>query len=34
MKSANLKNPFEKGVLSEVVPKIKEYLDSVDDMKL
>ena len=34
MKSANLKNPFEKGVLAEVVPKIKEYLDSVDDMKL
>lgn len=34
MKSANLKNPFEKGVLAEVVPKIKEYLDSIDDMKL
>ena len=34
MKLANLKNPFEKGVLAEVVPKIKEYLDSIDDMKL
>ena len=34
MKSANLKNPFEKGVLAEVVPKIKEYLDSIDDIKL
>ena len=34
MKSANLKNPFEKGTLASVIPKIKEYLDSVDDMNL
>lgn len=34
MKSANLKNPFEEGTLAAVIPKIKEYLDSVDDMKL
>ena len=34
MKSANLKNPFEEGTLSAVIRKIKEYLDSVDDMNL
>ena len=34
MKSANLKNPFEEGTLASVIPKIKEYLDNVDDMNL
>ena len=34
MKSANLKNPFEEGTLAIVIPKIKEYLDNVDDMNL
>ena len=34
MKSANLKNPFEEGTLAFVIPKIKEYLDNVDDMIL
>ncbi|WP_304180576.1 M3 family oligoendopeptidase [Leptotrichia trevisanii] len=34
MKSANLKNPFEEGTIAAVIPKIKEYLDSVDDMNL
>ena len=34
MKSANLKNPFEEGTLAAVIPKIKEYLDSVDDINL
>ena len=34
MKSANLKNPFEEGTLTFVIPKIKEYLDNVDDMNL
>ena len=34
MKSANLKNPFVEGTLAAVIPKIKEYLDSVDDMNL
>ena len=34
MKSANLKNPFEEGALAFVIPKIKEYLDNVDDMNL
>ena len=34
MKSANLKNPFVEGTLATVIPKIKEYLDSVDDMNL
>ena len=34
MKSANLKNPFEEGTLAAVIPKIKEYLDNVDDMNL
>ena len=34
MKSANLKNPFEEGTLATVIPKIKEYLDNVDDMNL
>ena len=34
MKSANLKNPFEEGTIAAVIPKIKGYLDSVDDMNL
>ena len=34
MKSANLKNPFEEGTLAFIIPKIKEYLDNVDDMNL
>ena len=34
MKSANLKNPFEEGTLAIVIPKIKEYLNNVDDMNL
>ena len=34
MKSANLKNPYEEGTLAFVIPKIKEYLDNVDDMNL
>jgi len=34
MKSANLRNPFEEGTLASVIPKIKEYLDNVDDMNL
>ena len=34
MKSANLKNPFEEGTLASIIPKIKEYLDNVDDMNL
>ena len=34
MKSANLKNPFKEGTIAAVIPKIKEYLDSVDDMNL
>ena len=34
MKSVNLKNPFEEGTLAFVIPKIKEYLDNVDDMNL
>ena len=34
MKSANLKNPFEEGTLAFVIPKIKEYLDNVDDTNL
>ena len=34
MKSANLKNPYEEGTLAIVIPKIKEYLDNVDDMNL
>ena len=34
MKSANLKNPFEEGTLAFVIPKVKEYLDNVDDMNL
>ena len=34
MKSANLKNPFVEGTLATVIPKIKEYLDSVDDINL
>lgn len=31
---ANLKNPFEQGFIATIVPKIKSYLDSIDDTKL
>lgn len=34
MESANLKNPFEEGTIASVVPKIKEFLSSIDDSKL
>lgn len=34
MKSANLKNPFKEGTIAAVIPKIKEYLDNIDDMNL
>ena len=34
MKSANLKNPFEEGTIAFVIPKIKEYLDSIDDTNM
>jgi len=31
---ANLKNPFKDGTIGEVMPKLKNFLDSVDDQKL
>ena len=34
MKAANLKNPFEQGTIASVTPKIREFLESIDDMKL
>ncbi|MFU8786843.1 MAG: M3 family oligoendopeptidase [Candidatus Izemoplasmataceae bacterium] len=34
IKLAGLKNPFEDGTIAKTVPKIKAYLDSVDDTKL
>lgn len=34
MKSANLKNPFNEGTIASVIPSIKEFLESIDDMKL
>jgi M3 family oligoendopeptidase len=34
VESADLKNPFKKGTVKEIVKPIREYLDSVDDMKL
>ena len=34
MKAANLKNPFEQGTIASVIPKIREFLESIDDMKL
>ncbi len=34
MESAKLKNPFKEGTIEEILKPIKEYLDSVDDMKL
>lgn len=33
VKEANLKNPFEDGTISSVVPELKAYLDSVDTSK-
>ena len=34
MKAANLKNPFDQGTIASVIPKIREFLESIDDMKL
>ena len=34
MKAANLKNPFNEGTIALVIPKIREFLDSIDDMKM
>ena len=34
MKAANLKNPFTEGTIASVIPKIREFLDSIDDMKM
>ena len=34
MKAANLKNPFTEGIIASVIPKIREFLDSIDDMKM
>ena len=34
MKAANLKNPFEQGTIASVIPKIRDFLESIDDMKL
>jgi oligoendopeptidase F len=34
IESANLKNPFIKGTVSEIVKPIRAYLDAVDDTKL
>ena len=31
MESANLKNPFKQGVVSEIITPIQAYLDSIDD---
>jgi oligoendopeptidase F len=32
--SADLKNPFEAGIVKTIVKPIRAYLDSVDDTKL
>ena len=34
MKAANLKNPFTEGTIASVIPKIREFLNSIDDMKM
>jgi M3 family oligoendopeptidase len=34
VKAAELKNPFVKGTVKEIVKPIRAYLDAVDDMKL
>ena len=34
MKAANLKNPFNEGTIASVIPKIRKFLDSIDDMKM
>ena len=34
MKAANLKNPFNEGTIASVIPKIREFLDSIHDMKM
>ncbi|HHY99745.1 MAG TPA: M3 family oligoendopeptidase, partial [Tissierellia bacterium] len=34
LKSSNLESPFKEETIKKVASKIKEYLDSIDDMKL
>ena len=34
IESANLKNPFKKGTVKDIVKPIRDYLDAVDDSKL
>jgi hypothetical protein len=34
VESANLKNPFKKGTVKEIVKPIRAYMDNVDDSKL
>jgi hypothetical protein len=34
LESANLKNPFVKGTVKEIVKPIRAYLDAIDDTKL
>ncbi len=34
VQEANLKNPFKKGTIKDIVKPIRAYLDSVDDLKL
>ena len=33
VKEANLENPFESGTISNIVPELKKYIDSVDTSK-
>ncbi|MFA5560237.1 MAG: M3 family oligoendopeptidase [Acholeplasmataceae bacterium] len=34
LEAANLKNPFKKGIVKEIIKPIRTYLDNVDDIKL
>lgn len=34
MKSAHLQNPFKDGTIANIIPKIREFLASIDDQKL
>lgn len=34
VKDSNLKSPFDKNTIPEILPQIEKYLDSVDDLKL
>ena len=34
MEAANIKNPFTEGTIASVIPEIRKFLDSIDDINM